>query len=140
MRVVVGIDGSPGSDAALRFALEEAKQRGLPLRIVCAWEPSAGVFVGEAFAATADAFTGAEQSADAVLRAALEQIGPEPGVEVEALSVEGPAGAVVVDQAQDAALIVVGTRGHGKAAGLLLGSVSQEIVHHSPCPVAIVPT
>jgi nucleotide-binding universal stress UspA family protein len=139
VRVVVGIDGSTGGEAALRFGVEEATQRGLPLRVVCAWEASGGAFVGEAFAATADAFTEAERNADDVLRAALEQIGPKPAVEVEALSVEGHAPTVLVEQAQDAVLIVVGTRGHGTTAGLLLGSVSKAVVHHAPCAVAIVP-
>ena len=51
-RVVVGVDGSPESDAALAFAVTEARLRDLPLRVVSAWEPSASTYVGEAFAAT----------------------------------------------------------------------------------------
>jgi hypothetical protein len=60
--IVVGFDGSPGTEAALRS--EEATLRGLPLRIVCAWEAAAATYVGEAFTPTADAFLGAQQHAE----------------------------------------------------------------------------
>lgn len=53
---IVGIDGSPEGDAALRFGLEEARLRGIMLRVVCAWEASAGSYVGEAFTPTADVY------------------------------------------------------------------------------------
>ena len=70
--VVVGVDGSRESEAALQFAAEEAKMRGALLRIVCAWEPSASGYIGEAFSPTPDAFEKAEQDAEAVLSTALE--------------------------------------------------------------------
>lgn len=137
--VVVGVDGSAEADAALAFAVTEARLRGLPLRAVCAWEPPASAFVGEAFAATPDAFVAAEHHAEEVLRAALGRIAHD-GVEVEALSVEGRAASVLVEQAAGAELLVVGSRGRGVAKGLLLGSVSSEVAHHATCPVAIVPS
>jgi len=140
-RVVVGVDGSPGSAAALRVAAEEAAQRGLPLRIVCAWEPAAGTYVGEAFAPTADGFVEAEHHAEEVLRTALERVAVgAPAVETEALAVEGSPAKVLIEQARDAALLVVGSRGRGAAASHLLGSVSQKLSHHAPCPLVIVPT
>jgi nucleotide-binding universal stress UspA family protein len=138
-RVVVGIDGSPGAETALHFAAEEAAQRGLPLRIVCAWEAPTGTYVGEAFAPTADAFLEAEHHADDVLRTALERLAVDSALETEALSVEGHPATVLIEQAQDAVLLVVGSRGRGTAASLLLGSVSQRLAHHAPCPVVIVP-
>lgn len=138
--IVVGVDGSPESDAALRFAAEEASLRGLPLRIVCAWEAPAGAYVGEAFAATADALVEAEHHAEDVLRSALEQLGPDARARTEARSVEGPPAAMLCEQARDAMLLVVGSRGRGAAAGLLLGSVSQSLSHHAPCPLVIVPS
>ncbi len=64
--VVVGVDGSAEADAALRFALTEAQLRRLPLHVVCAWEPSTSSYVGEAFAATPDAFLEAEHLAEEV--------------------------------------------------------------------------
>jgi nucleotide-binding universal stress UspA family protein len=138
-RVVVGIDGSAGADAALRFAAEEAAQRGLPLRIVCAWEPPAGTYVGEAFAPTADGFAEAEHHAEEVLRTALERLAAGAAVETEALAIEGHPAKVLIEQAHDAVLLVVGSRGRSTAASLLLGSVSQKLAHHAPCPLVIVP-
>jgi nucleotide-binding universal stress UspA family protein len=137
--VVVGVDGSPGAVAALRFALDEASLRGLPLRIVCAWEASAAAYVGETFAATADAFLEGEHHADEVLHTALEGLEADAEVEVEALAIEGHPAAVLIEQARGAALLVVGSRGRGTAASLLLGSVSQKLAHHAPCPLVIVP-
>jgi len=136
--IVVGVDGSAEADAALVFAVREARLRRLPLRVVCAWEPSASSYAGEAFAATPDAFVAAEQHAEEVVRAALARI-PHDDVEVEALSVEGSAANALVAQAADAELLVVGTRGRGATRRLLLGSVSSEIAHDAPCPVTIVP-
>ena len=138
--VVVGGDGSPEAEAALRFAVAEARLRGLPLRIVCAWDPPGSAYVGEAFAATTDAFVAAESHADDVLRAALELVGREgAGVEVEAVAIEGAAASVLLEQAASAELLVVGSRGRGAAKRLLLGSVSHDIAHHAPCPLVIVP-
>ena len=139
-RVVVGVDGSRGAAAALRVAAEEAAQRRLPLRIVCAWEAPAGTYVGEAFAPTADGFVEAERHAEEVLRTALERVAVGAAVETEALAIEGNPAKVLLEQARDAALLVVGSRGRGAAASLLLGSVSQKLAHHAPCPLVIVPT
>ncbi len=138
-RVVVGIDGSPEADTALRFAAGEAVQRALPLRIVCAWEAPAGTYVGEAFAPTADGIVEAEHHADDVLRAALERLAVGAALETEALAIEGHPATVLIEQSQDAALLVVGSRGRGAAAGLLLGSVSQKLAQHATCPLTIVP-
>jgi nucleotide-binding universal stress UspA family protein len=137
--VVVGVDGSPGAAAALRFAFEEARMRGLPLRVVCAWEASASTYVGETFAATPDGFLEAEHHADEVLREALGHLALDVAADIEALAVEGHPATVLMEQARDAALLVVGSRGHGTAASLLLGSVSQKLAHHAPCPLVIVP-
>ena len=136
--IVVGIDGSPEADAALRFAYAEAKLRGLDLRIVCAWEPPTASYVGEAFAATPDAFLEAEHHADDVLQAALERL-PADDVRVEAIAIEGRAATVLIDQAADAELLVLGSRGGGATKRLLLGSVSTDVAHHTPCPLVIVP-
>jgi nucleotide-binding universal stress UspA family protein len=136
--VVVGFDGSPGAEAALRFAAEEATLRGLPLRIVCAWEAPPATYVGEAFAPTPDAFVEAERRAEEVLRSAVE-LAAGLGVEAEGVAIEGHPATKLIDQARDATLLVVGSRGHGTAASLLLGSVSQRLAHHAPCPLVIVP-
>jgi len=137
--VVVGTDGSPGGDAALGFASEEARLRGLPLRIVCAWQTPDSSYVGEAFAPTTDAVLGAEQHAETALRAALAQLPAEIMDRAEALAIEGHPAAVLIEQARDATLLVVGSRGRSATAGLLLGSVSQSLSHDTPCPLVIVP-
>ena len=59
--------------------------------------------------------------------------------EIEARPIEGPAASVLVDVAKGADLLVLGTRGHGGFSGLLLGSVSQQVSHHAPCPLVLVP-
>ena len=137
--VVVGVDGSPGAEAALRFAAEEATQRGIPLQIICAWEAGAGAYMGEAFAPTADVFIAAEHHAEEVLRAALERLPRDAAARAEALSIEGHPATVLIEQARDAVLLVVGSRGRGTTASILLGSVSQKLAHHTPCPLMIVP-
>jgi nucleotide-binding universal stress UspA family protein len=134
--IVVGIDGSEASDVALAFALEEAKLRQLPLRIVCAWEISA---MGAAFVPTPDLAESAERGADAALARAVSRLGPDPGIHVETAAVHGHPAKVLVEQATGATLLVVGTRGHGGLASLLLGSVSQAVAHHCTAPLAIVP-
>jgi nucleotide-binding universal stress UspA family protein len=67
-----------------------------------------------------------------------EVAGPDPEVEVETVAVHGSAAHSLVEAAANADLLVVGSRGHGGFAGLLLGSVSQQCAHHAPCPVVIV--
>ncbi len=111
--------------------------RGAPLRIVCAWNASASGYVGEAFAPTPDAFVEAEHRANAVLRAALEELRGET-LEIEALAEEGGPAGVLLEQAAAAELLVVGSRGLGGAKRLLLGSVSQHLAHHATCPLVIV--
>jgi nucleotide-binding universal stress UspA family protein len=135
--VVVGVDGSRESEAALRFAAEEAKLRGALLRIVCAWEPSPSGYLGEAFTPTPDAFVEAEHHAEDVLRAALQQLQGE-SLEVEAMAEEGGPAAILLEQAAGAELLVVGSRGLGAAKRLMLGSVSHDLAHHAGCPLVIV--
>ncbi|HJU37074.1 MAG TPA: universal stress protein [Gaiellaceae bacterium] len=137
--VVVGVDGSEGGGKALEFAAEEAALRRARLRIVSAWEiPVAAYSAGAApplDPATLDAFRlRAEQIADDAA-AAVKKL--QPALEVEALTATGqPADALLAQS--DADLIVVGRRGLGGFKSLLLGSVSQQVVHHATCPVVVV--
>ncbi len=139
--IVVGVDQSDGAKAALRFALEEARLRQATLRAVHAWQfaylgapgiegsvPHAG---GE--------FEALRSAAEAVLDATLEEVAVDAkGVKVERRVVQGAPAAVLVKESRDADLLVVGSRGHGGFAQLLLGSVSQQCAHHASCPVVIV--
>lgn len=74
-----------------------------------------------------------------MLKRALNEVEDEAeGVEIEQRVVQGSAGGALVEAARDADLLVVGSRGHGGFVGLLLGSVSQQCVHHAPCPAVVV--
>ncbi|HSC51854.1 MAG TPA: universal stress protein [Gaiellaceae bacterium] len=138
--VVVGVDGSEGGAAALEFAAAEAALRKARLRVVAAWHVPLAAF-GSGFAppmdpATFDAFRAAAEQVAEDAAAAAKQL--QPGLDVEGLAVEGQPADVLVEQAADAQLIVVGRRGLGGFKSLLLGSVSQQVVHYATCPVVVV--
>ena len=139
--IVVGVDHSEGAKAALRFALEEATLRKAKLRAVHAWQYgsiSATGLEGSVPTFGAD-IKEVANAATTALEATLQGTIPDPGsVEVERRVVQGRPAAVLVDEAREADLLVVGSRGHGGFAGLLLGSVSQQCAHHAACPVVII--
>jgi nucleotide-binding universal stress UspA family protein len=120
--VVVGVDGSPPSALALNEAAGEAARRGLPLTVV--------------HAAEADT----RHAEEVLAQAAGAARAAHPDLAVEAQVLHSPdAAAGLVDASKDAAMVVVGSRGRGGFTGLLLGSVSQALVHHSHCPVLVIP-
>jgi nucleotide-binding universal stress UspA family protein len=138
--IVVGVDHSEGAKDALRFALAEAKLRGATLRAVHVWQMQPRI---PGIEAALDPL-GAEldewrRSAEAALEETLAEVGADAaGVDVERRVLEGAPGAVLVAESRDADLLVVGSRGHGGFAELLLGSVGQQVAHHADCPVVIV--
>ena len=139
--VVVGVDHSEGAKAALRFALEEATLRQATLRVVHAWLYG---YIGAtglegAFPAVGGDIKELRDAAETALEETLRETLPETDTEeIERRVVEGRAAAVLVDESRGADLLVVGSRGHGGFAGLLLGSVSQQCANHAACPVVIV--
>jgi len=134
--IVVGVDGSDCSLSALRWALEEARLRGAKIRAVHAWSfPHVSTYHE---AAHAMEIPFADEAAAALDQAISEADVEGAGVELERMVVEGPPAAALVEAARDAALLVVGSRGLGGFAGLLLGSVSQQCAHHAACPLVIV--
>jgi nucleotide-binding universal stress UspA family protein len=135
--VVVGVDGSPGSVAALRVAIEEAKLRSTNVVAVTAWHPPTAGYETKWVAAQLDEATFRE-GATAMLEGTLAEVDTS-GVEIRAFVAHGPAAEVLVEQARDADLLVVGSRGLGGFRGLLLGSVGQHCSQHATCPVLIVP-
>ena len=139
--IVVGVDGSAGSAEALKFAIAEARLRKATLKAVTAWTLTyVAAPIGMMAPIDEALIPELQENAKAVLDKALaDALGPEPDIEVEQAVLEGTPAQVLVDAAQGADLLVVGTRGHGGFTGLLLGSVSQQAAHHAPCPIVIVP-
>ncbi|HEX6501042.1 MAG TPA: universal stress protein [Micromonosporaceae bacterium] len=133
-RVVVGLDGSDVSKAALRWALRYASRTHGTVQAIIAWNFPAAyewgpVLVGDDF----------EAVAHKVLSDAVDEIAGEfPEVPVEQIVAQGGPAAVLTERSHGADLLVVGSRGHGGFAGLLLGSVSQQCAHHAGCPVVVV--
>ncbi|MFD3733697.1 universal stress protein [Streptomyces sp. NPDC058632] len=138
-RVVVGVGDSTTGSGAVRFAFQEAEARGCALDAVRAWRSPAHEHVDHPLLAD-DAAGAREERASANLTDALhEGVRDHPRVEVHRRPVEGPAHRVLLDAAAGADLIVVGAvrrRGH---FGLQLGRTAHALLHHSGCPVAVVP-
>ena len=133
--VVVGIDGSPVSEAALAFAFDAAAVRGVALVAVHAWSPTA---VDKALEPVMDWAAVADEE-EAVLAERLSGWGQKyPQVTVRRSVVRDGAARALVDASRGAQLVVVGSRGRADAAGLFLGSVSHGVLHAAHCPVAIV--
>jgi nucleotide-binding universal stress UspA family protein len=151
--IVIGVDGSASSDAALRWALEEARLRGASLRAVYAWEPpplevgsvdlglgAPGLALPAPPSEYLEIRQAIEQEAARVVPEALARAaGAAAGVNVEQQVVEGPAGDSLVEAAAEADLLVVGSHGRGGLTERLLGSTSQHCVRHAHCPVVVHP-
>lgn len=137
-RIVVGVDGSPGSIAALRWAHAEARLRRATLEVVGVWQYPMMTTV-PAFGALPDVVDLSTQTEEHVL-GVLRDNGVESTEEVPvSVSVaEGAPAQALISAATGAELLVVGSRGHGGFAGLLLGSVSHQCTMHGPCPVVVV--
>jgi nucleotide-binding universal stress UspA family protein len=131
-RVVVGVDGSTGSRKALEFAFDHASRSGAPVTAIHAWRDGAR---GDAREGLVEEIRAAERILAEALAGFADQY-PDVKVTTEAVPVVPQR--VLADASQAASLVVVGSRGLGAFAGLLLGSVSQSVLHHAQCPVAVV--
>jgi nucleotide-binding universal stress UspA family protein len=139
-KIVAGVDGSDGSREALRWAVDEGRLRGARVVALHAWElPLAPAAVSPAPRLDlVGAVTELHERALQLVTALVEEVaGGDSTIAVEPVALEGPAAPALIDAARDADLLVVGSRGHGGFTGLLLGSVSQQCVHHAPCPVVV---
>lgn len=139
-RIVVGVDGSQGAARALAWALEEAGLRGATVDAVWTWHvpwltsvAEVGATMNDADWFEAVAREGLDRAVDAALAAAGDGAPP-----VERLVAQGDASRALLDVAQGADLLVVGSRGRGGFTGLMLGSVSQQVATHATCPVVVV--
>ena len=135
-RIVVGVDGSERSRRALQWAVDEARLHGARIEAVHAWTyPYVGAMPITPVVIDLEQV---ERDARQVLDQAMGEI-DTAGVTVEPVLVHAGAAHALVEQAEGADLLVVGSRGLGGFTGLLLGSVSHQVTHHAPCPVVIVP-
>ncbi|MDI9833112.1 universal stress protein [Streptomyces sp. KAU_LT] len=139
--VLLGVDGSPAARGAVEFAFSEASRHGTDLIALHVWSNR----TERAYASPADPpFVTYDEGRlhdeeERVLAEALGGLGDlYPDVRVERRLVRGRVRHTLIEAGADAGLLVVGARGRGGFAGLLLGSVSQAVLHHAPCPVAVV--
>ena len=138
-RIVAGVDGSPSSVSALRWAIGQAEITGAAVDAVLAWHypvPTGGY--GWAPTGLATSFNFKENAEKVLAEAISTACGPGGSVPVHARVVEGNPARVLLDASDGADLLVVGSRGHGGFAEALLGSVSQHCVHHACCPVVVI--
>jgi nucleotide-binding universal stress UspA family protein len=140
MIVVVGVDGSAASEEALRYALRQAKLEGARMRVVTAWHVPPIAYGGPGVGALVDLRSEFLKDGEAILDHALSSLSADEtaGVEIDRVVREGRPASVLVEEAKDADLLVVGSRGHGGFAELLLGSVSHECAQRAPCPIVII--
>lgn len=143
--IVVGTDGSPESNAALRWAVQEATMRNVALTLAYAAAPAPGgapVLGWEGHSIPAELVEELGESARQVLAGAVKMVedlddaGNRPHIYSELIS-ESPVPALV-ELSKKAEMVVVGSRGHGGLERMLLGSVSTGLVHHAHCPVAVI--
>lgn len=135
-RIVVGVDGSTSSLAALDWAYDYAAMSGAQVNLVTAWQwPYMYSGFGlPILAAEFDPKLHAEELLEKLVAEA-----PLPAGRVSTTCVASGAGAALVEASKDADLLVVGAKGHGPVGRMLLGSVSTECVHHARCGIVVIP-
>jgi nucleotide-binding universal stress UspA family protein len=137
-RIVVGVDGSASSLAALRWAVHQAELTGGTVDAIVAWRlPVSMTGYGFAPVAMSDC-SDTEQIAKRALGDAISKVVGSGGPSVRSLAIQGFPAQVLLKASDGADLLVLGSRGHGGFSGALLGSVGQHCVRHARCPVVII--
>ncbi len=138
--IVVGVDGSAGAERALRWAAPEAARTGATLRVVHVWRVPTMSWPDTAGAAYLDPIDLKEGGQRIVQRAAsfVRRNVDEPGLVIEEVTLEGPTAPGLFTAAEGASMLVVGTRGRGGFASLVLGSTASACAHHTPVPLVVV--
>ena len=137
--VVVGDDGSPGAEAALRYALDEARRRNTNLHVIRAWRIADAMTLGASSAGYVPALTELEANTLEDLRGRVHRVLGEPeDVEVHLHAVYASAARALITASESAEVVVVGSRGLGGFASLLLGSVADQCTRHCASPVIVV--
>ena len=139
-RIVVGVEGSGGAKAALRWAIKEARHRNAFIDVVTAYSTTyvpASPDFNYVPLDPIDLEAEVKRMQDSIIDEVLAEVDAE-GVEVRRRMVRGRAADSLIAESDNASMLVVGSRGRGGFRGLLLGSVSQQIAQHGSCPVVIV--
>jgi nucleotide-binding universal stress UspA family protein len=136
--IVVGVDGSSSSRKALTWAAAEAADHGADLVVLNVWEhtllpPAGSGSVPERYVPDSS-----QRTAEDLRQVIKEELGEEPPVLVQPHVKQGRPAKVLIEESANADLLVVGKRGYGGFAGLVLGSVSQHVAAYAKCPVAVV--
>jgi nucleotide-binding universal stress UspA family protein len=139
--IVVGIDGSHNADRALEWAMAEAAIRKTQLTVLAVHPVPASYWTGAPVLLPGDENRVAEirEAAESAVAAAKARLGDGEAKSVTVTAVNGFPAQELIKASKDADLLVVGTRGGGGFAVLMLGSVSSQVVHHAACPVVVVP-
>ena len=135
MRVVVGVDASDASRAALRWAARQAELVGASLEVVHCWHLADEYAWIQPLPPPADPTGVAQRSLEDMVH---QVIGPDRAMSVKTLVVQGPPAKTLVGMVDRNAILVVGDRGTGGIDGLLIGSVSRQCTAHAPCTVVVV--
>ncbi|HEX7659994.1 MAG TPA: universal stress protein [Pseudonocardiaceae bacterium] len=145
-RIVVGVDGSADSRAALRWAIHQAEMTGSAVEVVCAWEHAqrtAWTLLPTNYGTVPVPFPPERNdernwAEETIAEVMSEVAGPNPVVPVTAHPVLGHPSRALLDAAKGADLLVLGRRGYGGFVGLRLGSISRHCVEHAPCGVVVI--
>ena len=137
--MLLGVDGSPANDPAVGFAFDAASRRGCPLTAVHTWTHPVSTGPGDMLPLVYDTAEVEEEEARVLEEALAGRRDKYPDVQVRRRLVRAHTRPTLIEATSRAQLAVVGTRGRGGFTGLVLGSVSQALLHHADCPVAVVP-
>ncbi len=132
-RIVVGVDGSPSSIDAVEWAANQARLTGATLEVLMTWEWPNG-YGWSPIPSEYNPEHDSEMALDTILKPVRDK---HPGISIEAKVIEGHPAPLLVKASDGADLLVVGSRGHGEFAGMLLGSVSEHCVTNAHCPVLV---
>lgn len=135
-RIIVGVDGSDSSKAALKYAYDEAYIHGYDLEVIYVWRSPASYYPYPVVSLSDESIlVGAKEFIDQVVK---EVLGESPQVNVAITIIEGSPGPILVEHSEKAKLLVVGAKGHDLLNRLLVGSVSRYVVAHAACPVVVI--
>jgi nucleotide-binding universal stress UspA family protein len=140
--IVVGIDGSHNASRALEWAMTEAATRQTPLTVITVNSVPASYWTGKPvpFAGDDEKVAEFRKAAEAKVEEIGASLGARRPESVTVTALTGFPAQTLIDASKESDLIVVGSRGGGGFASLMLGSVSHQVVHHAHCPVVVVPT